>query len=157
VLIAAIGTVLAACSVTPESHPAGIASKTSPRITETTSAPPFSVPPAPDCVGGTVTLPFQHPGVPVSACVKVGSTLVWTGGGTGTGGTWPGPLSNSDPEVLSLLSSEGGTEFTARFRAIGVGTAQVAVPFVNGPDICQPTPCTPIPGTPLDLEVRVVG
>ncbi len=158
-IIAGIGIALAACSVTPGSPTAGVASKTSSRLTVTTPtlATSATVPQAAVCLGGIVTLPFQGPGGPASACVKVGATLVMTGGGSDTGGTWPGPPSISNRLVLAVMSSQGGTEFKARFKAIGVGTSSIEVPFVNGPDVCQPTPCTPIPGTPLDLEVRVVS
>jgi hypothetical protein len=72
-------------------------------------------------------------------------------------GTWPGPPNISDGHVLTLVSSHGGTEFTARLRAIEPGTSSIEVPFVAGPDVCNPTPCTPVPGAPLLLQVTVVS
>ena len=63
---------------------------------------------------------------------------------------WPGPPTISDRPVLALVSSAAsGTSFTAIFKANRPGSASVEVPFVPGPDLCNPTPCTPVPGAPL--------
>ncbi len=91
-------------------------------------------------------------------CVTVGSTIVMTGGSDMSGGSWPGPPTISDRLVLALVSSAAsGTSFTATFKANRPGSASVEVPFVPGPDLCNPTPCTPVPGAPLVLDVTVVG
>jgi hypothetical protein len=154
-----LGLCLAACSTSPAStkHSA-ITEKTFSQATVTTQGPPdVSVPQRSVCLSGTVAVPFQHPGQLSNVCIKVGSTVVMTGGGSMSAGTWPGPPNISDGHVLTLVSSHGGTEFTARLRAIEPGTSSIEVPFVAGPDVCNPTPCTPVPGAPLLLQVTVVS
>ena len=132
------------------------------RSSQTTVAPPTSVsqasatPGHPGCMNGTVTVTAE-PGNPVPVCVSVGTTLVLTGGEGMSMGTWPGPPTISDLQVVVLVSStSSGTTLTATLRAIGTGTASVEAPFVAGPDVCNPTPCTPVPGAPLGWEITVV-
>jgi hypothetical protein len=90
-------------------------------------------------------------------CVRVGTVMVVSGGQGGSNGTWPGPPSISNSEVLSLLSNNPtGSTFTDIVQAKAVGSATVRLAFVAGPDVCAPTPCTPIPGAPFLLDVTVV-
>jgi hypothetical protein len=161
-LLVAVGFCLAACSMsagsTAATRRATDTTNTASRATVTTQGPPpvISVPTTIACLSGTVTLTFQDPGQLRRTCIEVGSTLVMTGGGNMSAGTWPGPPDISDMHVLTLVSSHGGTDFIARFKAIGPGASSVEVPFVAGPDVCNPTPCTPVPGAPLLLQVTVV-
>ncbi len=162
-VIVLFGLCVAACSTstgsTATTKRASITTNTASRATVTTKGPPpsITVPTTLACLSGTVTLPFQGPGQLSRACIKVGSILVMNGGGNMSAGKWPGPPDISDTHVLTLVSSHGGTDFNARFKAIGPGAASVEVPFVAGPDVCNPTPCTPVPGGPLMLQVTVVG
>jgi len=73
-----------------------------------------------------------------------------------SGGTWPVPPRISDGQVLVVVSSSHSAPFSATLKAIRKGSASVTVPFVPGPDVCNPTPCTPVRSA-LDLEVTVVG
>ena len=152
---------------------ASVAGCASPTTAAHTTAPPASIPdtvttrpatdggsttpPATHCSSGTVAVPWQPTQGVTTVCVTVGSTVVLTGGGGMSAGTWPGPPTVSDQRVLALLSSHAsGSTYTGTLRAIGAGTATVEVPFVAGPDVCDPTPCTPVPGRPLDWQVTVV-
>lgn len=127
----------------------------------TTLIPPVTAQPAPTgpvCSSGTITVRALPGGQPTPACVTVGSTIVMTGGNDASGGTWPGPPTISDGQVLALVSSAAtGASFTATLRANRPGSASVNVAFVPGRDACHPTPCTPVPGAPLILDVTVVG
>jgi hypothetical protein len=112
---------------------------------------------SPHCLSGTATVDVPTP-EPATVCVKVGSTLVMTGGDAMSGGTWPGPPNISDRRVLNLMSSHSrGTSFNATLKAIQPGTSSIDVPFVAGPDVCNPTPCTPVPGAPILLQVTVIS
>jgi len=127
----------------------------------TTLAPPVTAQPAPTgpvCSSGTITVRALPGGQATPACVTVGSTIVMTGGSDASGGTWPGPPTISDGQVLALVSSAAtGASFTATLRANRPGSTSVNVRFVPGRDVCNPTPCTPVPGAPLILDVTVVG
>jgi hypothetical protein len=129
--------------------------------TQTTTAPAgvgSTTPVGPGCTSGTVTVRAMPGGQPTPVCVTVGSTVVLTGGEGMSGGTWPGPPTISNTHVVTLVSSTAsGTNLTASLRAISTGTASIDVPFVAGPDVCNPTPCTPVPGARLVWEVTVVG
>jgi hypothetical protein len=164
-LIAAMGLFAAGCSspsASSRSNGQPPSSSTHPREVTTTTRTPSSVaetaPTSPDCSSGAVTVNANPGGEPTLACVRVGSVIVMTGGNATSGGTWPGPPRISSSQVLKMVSStNSGTRFTARLRAIRAGFSSVAVPFVPGQEVCNPTPCTPVPGAPLDLEVTVVG
>ena len=130
-------------------------------VTATTSTGTGGVstpPTGPQCMSGTVNVRWQPSEGVTTACVTVGSTVVLAGGDAMSGGTWPGPPTISNGQVLTLASSSAtGPIFAANLRAIGTGTATVEVPFVAGPEVCNPTPCTPVPGRPLDWQITVVG
>jgi len=152
------GLSLAGCSA---SSTASNSSRTPSSPVTTSNQLPSSVgpttPTGSTCTSGTTTVTAQFGEEATPVCVKIGSTLVLTGGDSMSGGTWPGPPTISTADVLTLVSSHVvGSTLSATLKATGVGTATVEAPFVAGQNVCNPTPCTPVPGRPLIWQATVV-
>jgi len=162
--MALFGLCVAGCSTSSSTTPSATATTALSQATVTTQLPSTtptegatSARGSPHCLSGTVRVQVPSPEA-VTVCVKVGSTLVMSGGDAMSGGTWPGPPNISDRHVLNLMSSHGvSTGFSAMLKAIQPGTSSIDVPFVAGPDVCIPTPCTPVPGAPIVLQVTVIS